>query len=201
MKLDLGETKKLENVCIMTNGIMVSVKPFLSSNEKRMLIKCYVDELFATDDFAYNISMAEEGLILGVIDVCTDIKLVESDDVERDIDIIVNTGIWKDIEACIPNYEIFVNELRCAVDLAKADRSNKAAVGAVVQQLVDKLLSFAETLPKDILSEKGMQDILGKLSGEVDVLKNRLETAPSSVQAYQQPSQAKKGSHGKGKVK
>lgn len=190
----LDEKKKVKfpepTISSVTLGTdTIEVKSYLSDEEQKILIGVYVLELFAENsDPQHNYLRAENALIISVIELCTNIMLVEKDKQGKETalfnidNVFSNIQFWNDIKNKIVNYNDFRNRLDVIVWEHKDQKKVDQSLPTVMRNIYDKFQTFVNDLvTMDISDEKmtGMRTLLSEinqssiLKESIDIFKNQ----------------------------
>jgi len=147
--------KPIEWVEIMSeDNPNIKVNPFISLENKMILFKNYTSSYFATDDFVDNYINAYYGLMLGVVDLCTNIS-VEN----LDMNDFVSSGLWKTIKSKISNYQEVQSDLYSLIKLYSEQRVAEQSMGVAFDRFSESILSFIQGID---LSSEGVQKIINQ---------------------------------------
>lgn len=145
------------------------IKPYLSMEDKLSLIRGYLDALYPAEnpDIVRDYITAEYSLILGIVDLMTDLQLPEVDPVGK----IVESGIWEEIKSHVDLGDFYYGDLRKAVELYQKSQS----LDQSIKGLLDKISQVD-------LSENGIKELAGQfnqLQAGVNELNKTLGNNPS----------------------
>jgi len=156
-EIQLGDTKIL-------------VDPFISDGDQRALIQIYLDELFSSENNGnYSVLNAENSLLVNIIDLCTDIQLVEEIEGKSTALFTTNTlyanmDFVKKVISSIINYDEFKSTLYRTVEMKLEEKRLSLALGSKLESLYNQLISFIDGIsdmsPENIESIKaGLKDV------------------------------------------
>lgn len=162
---------------------IVLIKTFLDASTKMILMADYIDSLKeeGKSETARQIQ-AEYGLILGVLDLCTDIDISEFTSVE--IDKIVSSGLWGLITSNISNYWEFDTSLMTVVEREMKKNSFEESM----KKLVEKLDGTLDKISSVDFSEEGVAKLIQSLKSETE----KLDKIIPVVQAEPEPAKPKR---------
>lgn len=162
---------------------IVLIKTFLDASTKMILMADYIDSLKeeGKSETARQIQ-AEYGLILGVLDLCTDIDISEFTSVE--IDKIVSSGLWGLITSNIANYWEFDTSLTTVVEREMKKNSFEESM----KKLVEKLDGTLDKISSVDFSEEGVAKLIQSLKSETE----KLDKIIPVVQAEPEPAKPKR---------
>ena len=132
----------------------IKVNPFISLENKMILFKNYTSSYFATDDFVDNYINAYYGLMLGVVDLCTNIS-VEN----LDMNDFVSSGLWAKIKSKISNYQEVQSDLYSLIKLYSEQRVAEQSMGVAFDRFSESILGFIQSID---LSSEGVQKIINQ---------------------------------------
>ena len=132
----------------------IKVNPYISLENKMILFKNYTSSYFATDDFVDNYINAYYGLMLGVIDLCTNIS-VEGLDMNN----FISSGLWTKIKLKILNYQEVQSDLYSLIKLYSEQRLAEQSMGVAFDKLTESILGFIQSID---LSSEGVQKIINQ---------------------------------------
>lgn len=135
-KIELNEPA-LEEVVI--NSTSVKVKPYLKLSDQMALVSVYLEDYFSKEET--RVLESEYKLVLGVIDMCTDIDIQE-----LPINLLLgNYKLWENIKSKIKNYGEFRALLARTIDEKREERRLEKTLGSAVENLFEKLSSLLST--------------------------------------------------------
>lgn len=147
-------------------GHKIAVSPFFSFKDKLLFITEYVNYLFteSEEDISIRYLVAEHGLMMDIINRCTNI------DVEQvDFDNLVASGFWNQVKARIADYEDFRKELNSAVEIKRYEKQLEKSVGAIVENIADKLtIALQKISESDVESLKKTTEEFSKKLEELN---------------------------------
>jgi len=150
IQLNLSPIKWVE---IMNEGNPnIKVNPYISLENKMILFKNYTSSYFATDDFVDNYINAYYGLMLGVVDLCTNISVDK-----LDMNDFISSGMWADIKKKIVNYSEVQSDLYSLIKLYSEQRLAEQSMGVAFDKLSMAILEFIQSID---LSPEGVQKII-----------------------------------------
>jgi hypothetical protein len=157
------ELKSKPEESFVFEGQMILVKPYVDIVGKNILIENYINSLSNTEDEIRGYIEAEYGMILGLLDLCTnvDIKGLE-------IDKIIDSGLWEQVRSKIVNYDELQKDI---VNVKKVISENKST-SKMLSGLISKVSVFIDGLSKMDLSEEGIKSLVSQLQSESKVLDN-----------------------------
>jgi hypothetical protein len=154
--------KRAKNVVIDYNGSEIVVQPYLTTENQIILAGNYLADYFDSSSLGkeYNVLLAENGLLLAVIQLCTNIDMSEilsSKDLSDDF--LSNTQLCDDIISKIQNYWEFYTRLTTIVDDVRREKEMQLSLGAVIDGLATKVSSLLENLMGFEPTDENMQKI------------------------------------------
>jgi hypothetical protein len=185
--------KKPKNIVLDINDEeSIVIRPYLTVAEQTFLIKDYIDSLYdENSDALHNYTMAEYSLVLGIIDICTDIDIED-----MDVDDIINSDIWNIIQD-----KIFYKDLRIKINEIIKRIDTEKSFGSVVKDITDKINSILNKFLEIDVSKFDMQEInkmFDKLKEEKSNLDNTIfnkenesVSVPPSIIAEKKPRKKK----------
>jgi hypothetical protein len=141
----------------------ISIYPYISLANETKIISDYCSSLFKEGGFLGNYIEAEYSLYLSVLDLCTDIKLADENNVMIDLDDIVSSGLWKIVIDNISNYLDVRDHLDEVVINITSENDLKKSLGAVVDGLSIKLFDLLDKLSNIDFSEAGIKELVSNL--------------------------------------
>lgn len=193
IKGSLLKFKVSEVETFVFNGQTIHVKPYLSLEEQQSIMVNYVEEYFSQTSFVqtpFNLIGAEYGMMLNIIDVCTSIPVIVSEEAKEGDEevkrpafpldkIFENFELWEQIISKIKNYKEFRKILDNVIKEIKDQKAQNLSVGYVIDNLYEKATSFFSTALTTKISDdefnkvKLLMDEISKspvLSGALKVL-------------------------------
>jgi len=147
--------KPVEWVEIMNEGNPnIKVNPYISLENKMILFKNYTSSYFATSDFVDNYINAYYGLMLGVIDLCTNISVEK-----LDMNDFISSGMWTQIKSKIANYQDVQSDLYNIIKLYSEQRVVEKSMGSAFDRLSESILGFIQGID---LTPEGIEKIVGQ---------------------------------------
>lgn len=169
------------------NGVVL-VNPYISLPNKVILLKNYVEALFDFSAITERYINAEFGLIVGIVDLLTNINIGDKDN-PLDIDGLIGSGLWNDIVSHIKNYEDFRRYIREVTDMKREELVIEKSVGGVFEQLFLKIGEFLNKVNSLDISEKTVQETVSKLQTVVGDLNATLR--PAELPTSEKPARKK----------
>jgi hypothetical protein len=160
------EVPELSQAEINFGSQKIYVDVYLSIEKKVILLSNYMTSLYQERNFVSNYIEAEYSLILGILDFCTNIDINMSGSNAFDLNMILATGVFKDIKDKIINYSELRNDISRLIEL----NNGKKSIGYKFDTVADKLISFLDSLSKIDLTEAGMKKLIDNLGKEVKQL-------------------------------
>jgi len=147
------EFKPIKWVEMMDEGNPnIKVNPYISLENKMILFKNYASSYFASDDFVDNYINAFYGLMLGVVDLCTNISVEK-----LDMNDFISSGMWVKIKSKIVNYQEVQGDLYNIIKLCSEQRVAEKSMGVAFDKLSMAILEFIQGID---LSSEGVQKII-----------------------------------------
>jgi len=146
----------------------IYVNPCIGLSNKTEIIRNYVETYFKDEDILSNYIVAEYGLILQIVDLCTTIEVSEEGQIIIQIDDLIGSGLWNRIAQSILNYYSVREELSVIVKKIEEQNALNKSIGYTFDRLSDKIFETLDKLMQMDLSEKGISELLGKLKSEAD---------------------------------
>jgi hypothetical protein len=141
----------------------IYVYPYISLANETKIISDYCSSLFKEGGFLGNYIEAEYSMVLSVLDLCTNIKLVDEDNVTIDLDDILASGLWEEIKKKIDNFDKMRNHADNVVRNIVRENDLKKSLGAVVDGLSVKLFDLLDKLSNMDFSEAGIKELVSNL--------------------------------------
>ena len=136
-------------------GPLIKVEPYISLENKMILFKNYVSSYFDTSDFVDNYINATYGLMLGIVDLCTNINVEKID-----MNTFISSGLWKEIQTRIENYTDVRSDLYNIIKLYAEQRLAEQSMGTAFDKLAQNLIDFIQSID---LSSEGVEKIISQL--------------------------------------
>ena len=136
-------------------GPLIKVDPYISLENKMILFKNYTSSYFDTSDFVDNYINATYGLMLGIVDLCTNINVEKID-----MNTFISSGLWKEIQVRIENYRDVTSDLYNIVKLFAEQRLAEQSMGVAFDKLAQNLIDFIQSID---LSSEGIEKVIGQL--------------------------------------
>jgi len=146
--------------------IPVAIDPYVSLANKSILMQNYVDIMFEESDssMADRYLQAEYALILGTVDLCTDVEISEN------INEFFESGIWEQIKPHIRNYDAFKLDIEKVMSIMREDLALEKSVGTTIDKLALWIYGFLENISELDLSESGIAKLLQSYATEAERL-------------------------------
>ena len=160
------EAKKIKDIAFQFNNKNILVQPYISLMDRIILSSSYLEALFGDDEnnYAESYLVAEGGLLLGILDLCTNIEVSE----ELDLDFVIASGLWEKVNSKIVNYEDFQIGLE---KMSKVAQENRMSMTNVLGGLIEKILEVLEGVD---VSEDGVKKIIGQFQEQMGSLQETL---------------------------
>jgi hypothetical protein len=159
----------------------VQVKPFLSLEDKLKLIDAYLSAIFEDSEdklsYAINEIQAEYTVVLGIIDLCTNLSIDFAKDSEA-LDNIIGSRLWNEVISRISNYSDFRLELNNILSHIKEDIAVEKSLGVSfdkVSMAVSELVYKLSTLN---ISEEGLKAIIDEFQSKTEKLISDVQETP-----------------------
>ena len=158
--------KKIGIPPILYEDTSINISPYVSLANKSILMQNYVDIMFEDSDLSMvdRYLQAEYALILGTIDLCTDIEISE------DINEIFESGIWEKIKPHIRNYDEFKLDIEKVMSIMREDVALEKSIGTTFDNLAVWIYGFLENISELDLSEAGITRLLQSYASEAERL-------------------------------
>lgn len=168
--------ESISNVELDFDGMKIEVIPYFSVQNKTIIFKNYLETLYNgilskdNDTLADHYIQAEYGLRLAVIDLLTNID-ISFDSATFDA-IFAPEGLWDEICDNIP-YDEMRYELSELISVVEQKDKLVESVGAIIHELAQKIIDFANSLPKDLNAEQ-IQTSLGNFTEQLNQLNQKV---------------------------
>jgi len=196
-KVDFGN--KLDDVRFDFKGIEVIVFPHIKTDDKIILAEVYADALLISPDTVRGYFVAENSLILGILDMYTNIEIyadeVSEDGIRSlgiDMDDVVRSGLWNEIKGRLTNYDELRRDITKIVQIKREDLTTAMSVGKVLDSFADKIIEFLDRMNEWDMEE--FKTVIENASPAIDRVGNILETVSG------EPKVEKKRRHRKPKA-
>lgn len=134
---------------------VIKVVPYISLENKFILMNTYISSYFKDGDFISNYINAKYALILNIIDLCTDIRIEKSNP-----DDLVNSGLWNEIKSKIKNYDETMSDIYSVVKMISDKNAIDKSMGVAFDIFANKILSFVNNID---MSSEGISKLLDEL--------------------------------------
>ena len=148
----LLEMNEKEPKKIPLGEAVILVKPYIAFEDKIAIAQAYIESLFGGGDTATDYISARYVCMHGIVDVCTNIDIEGTNMAE----IILSHGYWGKIKAEIENYDEFMSELDCVVEMIMAQSS----FSKKLSDLVDMAMDFLSNISQLDFSDNGISEML-----------------------------------------
>lgn len=170
--------KTPKNVKVDYQDTEIEVVPFLSLETQLFLIKNYISDYFGRSEIIgleRDPMMAENGLMLGILDKCTSINIIELSIDE----FLSNPDVYETILSKIVNYNRFRRILEETVFAVSNERQERMSVGSVIDDLYFKVSNLIDGLAnvkiddsalgkiKEAMTEINSSPVLGQALGSI----------------------------------
>lgn len=139
-------------------GQTIKMEPFIGLGDKYILLNEYIETLFKEEDLLSGYVKAEYSLILGIIDLCTNISIEN-----LNIDFVFSNGLWEQIKKKLINYD----ELRSDIDYLVMQENQNRSFGSVLDKLAKKLESVLDQVSGMDLSQEGIATLLSQFNNMI----------------------------------
>ena len=176
-KIKIGfQEKKPES--FLYDGTAVLVYPYLSLENQQAIMANYVAQYFSQSSMnltPFDLMNAEYGLILNIIDVNTNIMVMEAVEVKEGGESIPDRpaftmnslfespDLWENIKLKIKNYDEFRRILDKVVLEIKEQRAVQVSVGNVIDSIYENITAFISGLVSTEITDEN----IGKLKALV----------------------------------
>jgi hypothetical protein len=160
--------KKPKNISVEVGEETITIRPYLTIPEESSLIQEYIDSLYNKEfPLVYDFLMAEHGLMLHLVDICTDM------DIENLItDDLINSSVWNEIKT-----KSFYIDLRYKIDSIVKRIDEEKSLGNIIQKLADK----AEILLNKLLAIDTSKFNMEEITNLFDKLKNEKNNLDNTI--------------------
>ena len=144
----------------------ITISPYVSLANKSILMQNYIDIIFEVSELsmADRYLQAEYALILGAVDLCTNIEI------SQDINEFFESGVWEQIKPHIRNYDEFKTDIDKVMRIMREDIALEKSVGTTIDNVALWIYGFLENISELDLSESGITKLLQSLSIEAERL-------------------------------
>ena len=155
--------EKSEVVIFDFDGKKIKVQPYITMAQKVILIQSYIQSYFDEGDFVENYIIAENGNVLGILDLCTNIDIdgLSFDDV-------ISSGLWDNVRDNILNYNEFEGHLWEVVDKIKKQNELEKSIGNSFDKISNAVIQFLGKISELDLSSEGITKLVGELKNTTD---------------------------------
>jgi hypothetical protein len=154
------------------------IKPYLSLDDKLKLSEAYFNAIFKNDDADYTYAMkefeAEYAVIIGVVDLCTDLSIDSENN--SGFENITSSGLWEFIRGQIENYYEFRNELNNIFAHIREDNALEKSIGTTFDRLANAIMEIVERFANADISDEGMKKAAETFKTSLESL--QVETPP-----------------------
>lgn len=153
-----------KNKKVSYNDCVIDVVSYISFAQQFALINKYIADYFEKDKFEFNYIDAEYKLSMYILSFFTNIDIENFDQ-----EILDGTTIYKEIVDSISNYKEFRERLDVVVNDKKEEIRNKKMLGAVIEDISDKVFYLLENVskisPESVeLTAKRTEDLIKQFS-------------------------------------
>lgn len=160
----------------------IEIKKRIPLETRTNLTKWYIDAMLdETKSLADRFWEAEMTLLLGIVDVCTNIA-ISFEEHAIDVEKLIASGLWDEIKKNIVDYDDFRNELIYVVGLAIENKRTQNSVGSLAEDLMVKVTDFLNKISEMDLSEDGVGKLLKKFDETINGFNDKY-VAPPKVKA------------------
>jgi hypothetical protein len=131
--------------------------------QRVILIKSYMESYFDEGDFTENYMIAENGNVLGILDLCTNI---DTEDIS--IDDIISSGLWDKVKDSISNYDKFTGDIWEVVDRIRKQNELEKSIGNSFDKISNAVVQFLSKISELDLSNEGIAKLVGELKNSTD---------------------------------
>jgi hypothetical protein len=163
--------KKSEVISFEFGKMDIKVEPYLSMMQKTVLIKSYLESYFGEGDFVENYMIAENGNILGILDLCTNIDVQDIS-----LDNVVSSGLWYKIRDNILNYSEFTGDLWKVVDKIKKQNELEKSIGNSFDRMSNAVIQFLSKVSELDLSNEGINKLVGELKNTTNKYEEKFDS-------------------------
>lgn len=139
----------------------ISVKPYISLVDQMAIIEVYMGALFSDGgDSASKYIMAENGLIANILELNTNIQLLDGDNVLVSMDnIFENFELYTAIENSIVNMSDFKRRLLKSVEAKREEMRLATSIGFVLDDLYAKGTEYISKIVATEISPESMEQL------------------------------------------
>ena len=157
--------KAVPNSSFEINKQKIIVTPYIGLSDRIVLATSYIDALFSTDNMVENYLVAEDALAIAVIDICTNVEISSSDDV--DINYLIGSGLWEKVKSHIKNYSVLRRDIDRIVALVQAQNST----AGVLKEFLNKVTEVLEDVD---ISKEGIDNLVSQFQEQTAKLSETL---------------------------
>lgn len=174
------EISELSQAEINFGSQKIYVDVYIPIEKKVVLLSNYMTSLYQEKNFVGNYIESEYGLILGILDLCTNIDVSGENDT-FDLNGILASGVFKDIKDKILNYNELRNDISRLIELNNSSKS----IGHKFDMVADRLILFLNNLSEIDLSEQGIKKMISNFTEEVSQLNKTIGAVPTTAKPKQ----------------
>lgn len=182
------EFSEQKNKSYEFEGQIIKVKPYLSLNEQANLINKYAGQYFSPSSRAVNVSLydyftAEYTLMVGVLDVCTNVQVAnEEGEVILDVAKLVASGLWAEVISRISNYEHFKTMLDYIIEDIRSQFALQQSVGTVLDNAVENITAMIHQIVEKFSGVELTPEFLNEMmEASKKVVKNVEQSSAAEV--------------------
>jgi hypothetical protein len=147
-----------------TEGLIVL--PYISDANQRLLIGIYLNELFSKDNDTenYNLINAKNSLLLSMLELCTNLKLVDEKG-ETPVPLFSINDVFYNIKTVkqwfhkIRNYDDFLERLYATIEQVREQKRLETSLGYVISDVYTKASKLIDTFLDMDLSDEKLENV------------------------------------------
>lgn len=170
--------KQIDLVTFLHNGQTITVDPVISSQTRLKALSLYRQYFFEAESIEEALVLAENALVLVILDDQTDIIVPEVEEELLDIDNIVASGLFDEICSNLKNFHELLVNIDKMVKYVREDIAVSKSIGSVLDEVASKLIDFANKLPDNGMMTPDFQKGVGEFAEQVSKLETILKPKP-----------------------
>jgi hypothetical protein len=141
----------------------ILIYPYISLANETKVISDYCGSLFKDGEFLGNYIEAEYSLVLSILDLNTNIQITDENNIIIDLDDLLASGIWEQVNRRIENYDRVRSHLDNVVRNLIREKDLEKSIGSTIDNLSNKIFVLLDKIADLDLSEDGIKQLLTEL--------------------------------------
>jgi hypothetical protein len=143
---------------------LVLIDSYISLENKMKMANSYLDSVFNDNNISENFLTAEYGLMLIILDLCTNIQVFDEEGkISVDINKVEGSGLWDLIKSNIVNFDSFKKDILLMIE----HRRNSVSVSKKFEDIIDGLSNFLDTINRMDISKESIMGLVEEIRAQI----------------------------------